>query len=180
MNPEHTLLSLTRVAFLNAMVLSLLGIQFLIPPSFMVMLLLVPMIFSLQMYISSFRHVFLSCVFLLVLTLSLYGIGIFSWTIFYSLVGIAGGFTMKKGFSKALRVFMIAFAYITSFALFVMGLGALIGLKWDEIMVEYHVITQRTNLNFMIILSLGIIIWGLILSFCVDWLVLRILKQVDI
>jgi hypothetical protein len=180
MNQVQTLISLTRVAFLNAIVLSLLGIQFLIPPSFIVMLLLVPMVYLLQMYTSSFRHVFLSCVLMLALTLSLYGVGIFAWTAFYSLVGVTSGLAIKMGFVKPLRVIIIAIAYITSFALFIAGLSRLIGLEWQEIAMKYDKLTLGIDISFTSMFVVGIVFWGIALSLCIDWLVQRVLRQISI
>lgn len=180
MNDEKRLLSLTRIAFLNAIILSLLSIQFLVPPTFIILLLLIPVIFTLQTYISHLWHIILSFAVILLISLSVYGIGIFSWTIFYGLVGILSGIILKMNLVRVGRVIITATLYVVSFLVLVIGFGRLVKINWNEIIVKYDTIMSGASFNFVTTLAIGFFIWGVILSVLADLLVVRILKQVDV
>jgi len=144
------------------------------------MLLLLPVVFILQTYISQIRHVFLSGALVLGISLSIYGVGIFSWAVVYWFVGIVGGSLWKANLAKIWRMIMGMISYISCFAALILIFGWLVELDWKEIMVTYDKMVSGINVSFVVTAGIGIFVWGLFLSILADWLVGRILKQVDI
>ena len=93
---QNELLYMTRAAYLNAIALAFLGLQFVIPVAYLLLLPIVPAIFALQVCLVSARRALLSGCILLVLAFLVLGIDVGLWTVVYVATGSALGLVWRS------------------------------------------------------------------------------------
>lgn len=135
MEEKIRLLSLTRISFLNALVFSLLALQYIMPLSVLIMIWVLPVIFALEIFYVSPRVVFANSIGLFVVSLLL-GFDVLIWTLVYFVVGLVLGFIWRAKMAIVIRFLVTGLAFTV--ALFgLIGLFAFIaGLRtawWGEL-----------------------------------------------
>lgn len=172
-------LGLTRLAFLDAIVIILLSLQFVFIPFLLVNIIIVPTIFALQIFYISPKYWFLSSVILIIFSSVCLGLDTGFWTSIYFLLGLI------LGICKATRVpnpISILTATITfSFSI----IGAIdIFRKFARINLEdlfplVNKIPAQLLVLVIWILIAGLFIWALISCITANSFFRKIINQLE-
>jgi hypothetical protein len=177
-NDRDQILGLTRVAFLNALILSFLGIQFVIPFASIFLLVVIPVIFALQVYRVEIRVVFLSSLTVIIFSSILFGIVLGIWTLVYFVLGIALGWSCRKQIHLGLRLSLVSFLFCISLIILVLTFGWIAEISWADItgvIGRYELLNQYPLIPLM---GLGLVVWGFLNALGADRILSRVLKQI--
>jgi hypothetical protein len=178
MNNRDQILGLTRVAFLNALILSFLGIQFVFPFASIFLLVVIPVIFALQVYHVSIRLAFLSNFTLVLFSSILFGIVLGIWTIVYFVLGMVLGWSFRNQIKFILRISLVSLLFCISLITLMFAFGWIANITWEEIsevIGKYELLNQYPLIPFMV---LGLMVWGFLNSLGADRILSRVLKQI--
>lgn len=133
MNQRSIIISLTRIAFLNALVLSFLSIQYILIFSFLISIWVIPVIFALENILTETKYFALSAVFMTICSFIIFGISTGCWVIVYFFLGgIIGGLYRKK-VHKSIRVLLGMITYAVSIVGIVITFMALVGVNASDL-----------------------------------------------
>lgn len=178
---EHArTLALTKVAFLNAVIFSLLSIQFALPPAFVVLLCIVPAIFALQAYHVPMKLVSLSGLLAIVASSVAFGIIVGVWTCIYFVAGTSLGVGRRYHMPFAFRLLTTTVAFIL---MLVVGTIAFAGLA-DVNMRDVNALISRspllTRVAILPILATGVVFLSLLASWGADRFLARLLSHLEV
>lgn len=177
MNDRDRILALTQIAFLNALILSFLGVQFVIPFASIVFLVVIPVIFALQVYHVAIRVTFLSGMTVIMLSSILFGIVLGFWTLVYFVLGLALGWGCRKRMPTVIRVFLVSLLFCISLIVLIIAFGWMADITWTEISVavsRYELLNQFPLIPLMV---LGLVGWAFLNTFGADRILSRVLQQ---
>jgi hypothetical protein len=177
MTDRNQMLALTQVAFLSALILSLVSIQFVLPFSFVLLLLIVPVIFALQTYHVGIPTSLLSGLMVVFLSFAVFGIAIGLWTFLYYLAGNILGIGQRYRFPWLLRILSNTFAFSTSLCTILLAFGWLTHISWQDItnsLSSYPMLNSIIGIRF---LFTGMIVSALLASVVADNFLTRVLRQ---
>ncbi len=177
MTDRNQILALTQVAFLSALILSIVSIQFVLPFSFVLLLLIVPVIFALQTYHVRMPTSLLSGLAVVFLSFALYGIAVGLWTFIYYLAGNILGIGRKYGFPWLVRILSNTLAYSASLCIIVLAFGWIAGISWQEITDALSLYLMLNPIVSIQILFAGMIVSALLVSLVADSFLSRVLRQ---
>jgi hypothetical protein len=180
MNDREKVLTLNRIAFLDALIFSFLGIQFVIPLAFILLLIIIPTIIALQFYHMPIKHALLSGLLLLVLTFALFGISIALWELLYFVVGGAIGIGWRFHIHILLRLLLATIVFVISLLVIAFSFGALAQVSWQDIISLMARYPWALQVPWIPIILVGLSIWAMLLSLGVENLLSRVLKQLYI
>ena len=145
------LISLSRLSMLNAIALTLLGIQFLLPPAMIALIVLVPAIFALETRLVSIHLLPISGLLAIILSLLFFGLDMGIWTLVYFVLGFTCGIAQRIPLRRVVRVLLngIACAVLVGGTVFLFASIAQLNLT--------AIILAISNLNTdMPLLTVGI------------------------
>lgn len=179
MNDRTLILNLTQVAFLNALILSLLGIQFIFPFASVVLLIIVPVVFALQIYHRAIKISILSGLLVVLLSSILFGVIMGLWTLVYLILGIALGLGFQYRIPLGLRFGLVGSLFSVSLAIIILVLGWLAGINVLDItaMLSRYGLSNRVPLAVLI--GIGLIGWAFMTALGSDRILSRVLSQID-
>jgi hypothetical protein len=179
MSTRSYFLGLTRLAFLDAMALILMSLQFIVPPMIVVNIIVVPAIYALQVYYISIRAWLLSGFGLLLITSAGFGLDSGTWTAVFLLMGFIYGIGSKLHIPKVIRVLVA----VAVFALFIIGIFELLrkfaSISWDEIMQLAYAIPEFLRTPLLWSFIVGLLVWGLISCTAANGFFGRVIKQLE-
>ena len=179
MNNRDQILALTRLAFLNAIFLAAMSVQFVIPPLFLIFLWLLPALFAIQAYYAPMRLVALSAFMVALLSFSLLGFTGGLWSLVYAWVGVALAVSWRRG-QWGRRIL------VTGLALFAALLAAIVIMAWLVQVTWLDAVAIAARLSLMPpdrLLPAAIValfIWSLILAGLLNWVFWRLQTHLDI
>ena len=177
MNDRAQILGLTQIAFLNALILSFLGVQFVIPFASIVLLLVIPVIFALQVYHVAIRVAFLSGLSVVVLSTILFGVVLGIWTLVYFVLGIALGWGRRNRLPSALRLFLVSLLFCVAIIAIMFAFGWMANITWVGItgtLAHYQLLNR---LPLIPLIGLGLAGWALLNTLGADQILSRVLRQ---
>lgn len=180
MNDREKILTLNRIAFLDALILSFLGIQFVIPLVFILLLVIIPTIIALQFYHIDFKYALLSGLVLIVFTFALFGISIALWEFLYFVVGGAIGLSRRVKIHILVRLLIATIVFVVSLIMVFLGLGILAQVSWQDIISSTTQYPLLVQFPWIPIFLLGLFFLAILLSLGVENLLSRVLKQLYI
>lgn len=180
MNDREIILTLNHIAFLDALIFSFLGIQFVFPPVFILLLVIIPTIIALQFYHMPVKYALLSEFLLIVLTMALFGISIALWELLYFGVGAAIGIGWRFHFHILLRLLVATVVFVICLAMIVISFGALAQVSWRDIISSMAQYPWLLQVPWIPITLVGFAVWAIFMSLGVENLLSRVLKQLYI
>jgi hypothetical protein len=180
MNDREKIFTLNRIAFLDALIFSFLGIQFVIPLAFVLMLVVIPTIIALQFFHMSLKYALLSGLLLLALTFALFGISIGLWGLLYFVVGGVIGLGWRFHIHILLRLLLATIVFVISMIVIVFSFGALAQVSWRDIISSMAQYPWLLQVPWIPIILVGLSVWALLMSLGVENLLSRVLKQLYI
>lgn len=175
---RQQILALTQIAFLNAVFLSAMSVQFFIPFMFLLFLWILPAIFALQIQLSPARLVITSIIIMLFFCLAIFGFSIVLWSLIYAWIGVALAISWRYN-SWVFRLFLTSLAFALGLILAIIGLGWLGQLSLWDLVASVRQWSNIESLSFTLGIFVSLIIWSGILSICVNWFFLQIKRHVD-
>jgi hypothetical protein len=177
LSERERILSLTTVAFLDAIILSLLGIQFVIPVSFVALLVLIPVIYGLQVYRIPLGLSLSSGLTLIIIGTGFFGIAVGTWMGLYVVVGLVVGLGRRSLSSKAGRILISTAA----FTLGLSGIGLLFTLwaklDFTEVMSVLERVPLLPPVFILSFFGFTIVTWSFIMSLGVESILSKIISQ---
>lgn len=185
MNERALITALTQIAMLNAIILSFLGIQFIIPFAFILLLWIVPTIFALEIILGDvpWQLAFLSGLVLLALAFTLFGLDVGLWTIVYLLVGSLSGWGQRFGLHWSIRLLSTTLAFALLLVAMIAVLGWLVQIEWQEIKEILENLNQFNPLPTLALIpamGIGLVTWAIMLSVGVEWFLSRVLRHLRV
>lgn len=177
MKDRDQILGLTQVAFLNALILSFLGVQFIIPFTSIVLLVVIPVIFALQVYHVAIRVAFLSSLTVVILSSILFGVVLGFWTLVYFVLGMALGWGFRKRLPFGLRLFLVGLLFCISLILLMVAFGWMADITWTEILMAVSRYELFNQVPLIPLMGLGLVGWAFINTFGADRILGRVLHQ---
>jgi hypothetical protein len=176
-NYRDKILGLTQIAFLNALILSFLGVQFVIPFASIVLLIVIPVIFALQVYHVAIRLVFLSGLTVVILSSILFGVVLGIWNLVYFALGIALGWSCRKRIPIGLRLFMVSLLFCISLIVLIVAFGWMADINWADITIAITRYKPLNQLPLIPVMGIGLLGWAFLNTFGADRILSRVLKQ---
>ena len=177
MNEREKVLNLNRIAFLDALILSFLGFQFVIPLAFILLLIIIPTIIALQFYHIPLNQAVLSGLVLIVLVFFLFGFSVALWELLYFVVGGAIGFSRRFRIHIIFRLLLATLLFGICMGMIVVSFGLLAQITWQDIMSEMVNYPLLFQLPWIPIFLMGLFVWAFLLSLGVENLFSRVLTQ---
>jgi hypothetical protein len=174
---RNHILALTQVSFLSALILSIVSIQFVLPFSFVLLLLIVPVIFALQTYHVRILTSLVSGLAVVILSFALFGIAVGLWTFIYYLAGTMLGLGQKYRFPLLVRILSNTLAYSAALCTILLIFMWIARLGWQEItnlLALYPLLNPIVSIQ---VLFIGMIISALLVSLVADSFLSRVLHQ---
>jgi len=178
MNDRDRLLLLTRIAFLNAIILSFLAVQFVISPIYIVFLVLIPVTFGLQIYHASLGKAALSFILVITLAFLLFGIVVGYWALIYAIIGCGLGLARKYRLPYWLRLPMISTTYFLSITGILYTFGRFANISWDDLMAVISGYLPLEGVQIFSMLSIGLFFWSLLNTIGSEQLISRVLRSI--
>lgn len=179
MSERDLLRALTNVAVLNAVVLSLVAIQFVLPFAVLLSLWLVPSVIALKWYFAPPRVALVSSVILLVFASILFGPDIGLWTAIFIPVGSIAGLLYRASLPPLVRGGLIALTFVVLLLALVWFVVWLTSVDWRAFLQAFEDLTPFTTLPLLPALGIGFALLTIVLGLAVDWLLSRILRQLQ-
>jgi hypothetical protein len=178
MNDRRQVLALTQAAFLNALILSFLSLQFVLPPIFILLLWVLPTIFALEVYNLPAKIAVLSNVIVLAIAFILFGPTLGFWALVYLLVG--GGVALQRQWHLPWVVRLpITIVFLTLALLGVtLAMGWVAQINWTEAGNLIKSVGMQQLLSVPVIL-LGLGGWAAILSLSIDKTLSKVLEYLS-
>jgi hypothetical protein len=176
MSQRERLLRLTRIAFLDGLALSLLSLQFVVPPLLVVMLVIVPAVIALQIYHAPDGFTFLSLLVLVLAAYVLYGPVSAVWTAVYAVIGAAMGLARRAKAPYAARLLVEGPLCVAGIAAAAFTFAALAGMRWADLAAFLSPLPWLRQ-YFGPLFAAGVLAWGLISSAGSDAFLQRVLNQ---
>jgi hypothetical protein len=178
MSERERLTAYTQMALLNAITLSLIGIQVIASPAFFLLLWIIPAIFAIQTTLMPLRLTLLSCLIVVGIAL-LFGLDIGSASVVYVLTGTIAGTLRRWKLPAAVRIPVTTLALTILLAAFVAVLILFLGLAASSTLSQMqpylHLIGGLTPL--ILSMLLGLVVVALILAIIIDLLTSGILSR---
>lgn len=180
MTAEQTYLqSLTQLAFHNALILSLLGLQFMLPVTFIILLVLIPTLIGLQVYKASRYLIFLSGCLLIFFAFVLFGAAIGMWCLIYWSIGAILGLSIQGKWPWLLRIMSSSLSFMLMLALIMISFAWIAQINWPDVQQAFLQV-PFVDINQLIPIGvLGLGGAGLILGAMVDRFLNYLLRQID-
>ena len=177
MNDRVQILRLTQIAFLNALILSFLGIQFVIPFASIALLLVIPVIFALQVYHVPIKIAFISGLAIVILSFVLYGVILCIWSLTYFVLGITLGWSYRNRIPFGYRLFLVSLVFYVSILGIMIIFGRMANITWEYISdtIKNQQLLQQVPL--IPIMGIGLMGWAILNSFGTDRILYRVLHQ---
>lgn len=174
---QNDILHLIRASYLDAIVLAFLGIQFVIPVAYFLLLPIVPAMIALQVFLVSTSVVLVSAGILIGLSFFILGVDVGLWTVVYVITGCALGMVWRSGSSWIIRALVTTAAAAASLLGVIIALSCLTNIGLAEIaqLAQGLAIFEGRPLASLFgvsLLLIGFLIWGVS-----DQLVSRVLDQ---
>jgi len=180
MSERGRLTAYTQMALLNAIALSLISVQAIFSPTFLLLLWIIPVIFAIQATIMPLRLVLLSCLIVAGIALLILGLDVGATTLLYVLTGTTAGTLRRWKWPAALRIPMTALVLAAMLAGgFVAGLTLVLGQSINSTLAEaqpYFQLIGGTR-TLLLNLALGLAGLALIFSVAIDTLTSGILSR---
>lgn len=170
----------TQMAMLNAIILSLLSIQFIVPFAFILLIWIVPTIIALQVYHVPLKLMLLSGLVIIGLSFILFGIDVGFWMVVYISAGSVLGISRKLNYHWSFRLLSVAFAFTVSLLAIMIIFGWLTQISWQEIQNVLAKLSLFNQIPLLPAMVGGLITWTVIISVVVDWFLSRVLRQLHI
>jgi len=180
MSERDRILALTQAAFLSAVAFTFLSIQFVMPPSFVVLLGVVPAIFGLQAYHVPLKLAGLAGVLVIVLSSVMFGVTLGVWAGLYFVVGSVLGIGWRYRLPLALRLLVTSLASVLSLLATVAMFGWMANIRWQEVAhawVQFPVLDQTSFLTF---LATGLVFWCVLFSLGADRFLAQVLRHIHV
>jgi hypothetical protein len=174
------ILALTRVAFLDAVVFSFLSIQFVMPPTFVILLWVVPTVFALQAYHVPLRLTGSSGVLVVLMSSVVFGIAIGIWTWIYFMAGCVLGVGRRYHLPLVLRLLTTAMTFATCLFASVIVFGWLANISWQEISAALVLLPAPDQIPILPCMIVGLALWSMLLSLGTESSLARILRHLHI
>ena len=172
-------LGLTRLAFLDAMVLILMSFQLIAPPLIVVNIIVVPSIFALQIYYISLRSWLFSGLALLLIISAGFGVDSGAWTTVFLMLGLVYGVCNKFH----IPVFFNVLSAVVVFTISIVGVFELLRrfarISWEEIIQLANTIPVQLITPLLYTIIVGLAIWGLISCIVGNRFFRRVIKQLE-
>jgi hypothetical protein len=174
---KNEILYMTRVAYLDAIALAFLGIQFVIPVAYILLLPIIPAIVALQVCLVSVPMALVSTSILIGLSFFVLGIDVGLWALVYVLTGCALGIVWRFGSSWFTR------AIVTTTTAAASLLGVIFALSWITkiSLAEFENAAQSLSiyrgLPLDLLFGVSIILIGFVIWLASDRLVSKVLIQ---
>ena len=152
---------------LNAIALSLMGIQFLLPVALIALITIVPAIFALEVRLLPKNLWPLFGMSALLLSLLMFGLDIGLWTLVYLVLGMVYGLNLKLGWGRLIRVLTTGIACATLLGGVAFFLAWIIQLDWAMLMTYTSATMDEAPL--LLIGIGGLIIWGLATAIGIEY-----------
>lgn len=174
---QNEILYMVRVAYLDAIVLAFLGIQFVIPVAYLLLLPTVPAIIALQVSLVSVPMALASASILIGLSFIVLGIDVGLWAVVYVTTGWTLGMVWRLGSPWPIRALVTTATTVASLSGVIFALSWLVGISLIEVeaMAQGLSIYQGLPLPFLFGISvfiIGLLVWGVS-----DKLVSKVLNQ---
>ena len=179
MNERDTVLALTRLAFLDAIILSLLSVQSVLPFVFLVMLWLAPIVFALEITLVPHRIAWVSGLVVPALALALLGLDIGLWASVYFVLGATLGMAWRLRLPWIARQIGLSVVFVLTVAAIFVIFGKLVRIDWKEISAVLEKINQIGVVPVLPAMIVGFVLWAIILSVAMDRLLQRVLRQIS-
>lgn len=178
MKDREQILVYTQIAFLNALALSFLGLQFILPFTFLLLVWVMPVIFALEILYIPVRIALPAGVIFLGLAAVLFGVDIGAWAAAYFFMGFTLGTVWRKRLPAIIRVLVTGLAVALALTILMAAFAWLAHLSWQEI-TDFLAQLGMFQLSIMRLLLLGGTASALILSLVVNGLFARILRHLQ-
>lgn len=181
MTTEQTYLqTLTQLAFHNALILSLLGIQFVLPVTFIILLVLVPTLIGLQVYKkASYFLIFLSGCLLIFFAFVLFGVAIGMWCLIYWSIGAVLGISIQGKWPWLMRIMSSSLSFMLMLALIMVGFAWIAQVNWADVQQAFLQVPFIDGEELIPIGIVGLGGTGLILAAMVDRFLNYLLRHIS-
>lgn len=180
MNERAQIAVLVKIAFLNAIILSFLSVQFVMPAMFLLFLAFLPVVFALMFYYAPARMAILGTLALTIIASVLFTPYTGLWTLLYGLVGTVLGLAWRLGFPWPLR---LAGTILT----FAISLGGIIALfmrvtqiGWQELRGVVEQVGIPGQFPLTSVIAVGLVTWAAALGIVANWTLGRVLGQLEV
>lgn len=179
MSEQERLTVYTQMALLNAIVLSLLGIQLIFSPAVLLLLWIVSTIFAIQAALMPLRLTLLSGALVILLALLLFGLDTCASATVYVSAGAVAGTLRRWKQPAALRILLTAVAMAALIAGLLAFLAWLLGLSTGNLLAQAQPYLRQFGgiTTLALIGGLGLVGLALILAAAIDALTGNILSQ---
>lgn len=179
MSEQERLTVYTQMALLNAIVLSLLGIQLIFSPAVLLLLWIVSTIFAIQAALMPLRLTLLSGALVILLALLLFGLDTCASATVYVSAGAVAGTLRRWKQPAALRILLTAVAMAALIAGLLAFLAWLLGLSTGNLLAQAQPSLRQFGgiTTLALIGGLGLVGLALILAAAIDALTGNILSQ---
>lgn len=179
MNERNRILGFTRIAFMDAIVFSFLGIQFVVPPVFVVLLVIVPTIFALKVYYVTFRIVALSGLVSILLATALFGVPVGVSMCIYFVAGTMLGLAWRYRLGFVLRWLLTGFGFALALILALFAFLYLANIQFIDLASVLPGDVARISSFVGPLLACGFILYVLLLALGADRLLAQTLRQLE-
>ena len=177
MNERMRVASLTRMAFLNAIIISFLSMQFVMPAAFVLLLALVPVIFALAFAEVSAVTATLSSFALILISSLLFGLDVGLWTLVYGLVGLVLGMSWRLHLPWGLRLAGTSLAFATGLAAAVALFAWISRVSWQDVGNLLSRVDIRGFVPLLPAAAVGLTAWSVAMAATADRILGRVLRQ---
>lgn len=171
MSHQTWLTALARLSMLNAIALSLLGIQFLMPLAMIALIVILPAIFALQARLLPAKLWPLAGFSTLILALLFFGLDLGAWVLVYLILGMTCGLAQRIGWRRPVRVLLAGLVCAILLASVVLLFAWLVRLDWTAIASYLASLGSLTNrLPLPMFGLVGLLVWAMATGLGVDLL----------
>jgi hypothetical protein len=177
MRERLAVVSLTRLAFLNALALSFLSLQYVFPASFLVSLWVIPVVFALEIILCGPRDFLLSAVLMAGLGFIFFGLPTGCWTIVYLAIGGVIGLLYRHKIPWFFRILLGILAYGLALTGIVAIFLILLGLTTVDISALAEQISPA--LSWQLASGIALFVSAIVLVSMIDYSVDRVCKHLS-
>lgn len=174
---RNDILYMVRVAYLNAICLAFLSIQFVVPVAYLLLFPTVPAIVALQLFLVSVSMALVSAGMLIGISFFVFGIDVGLWSVVYVITGCALGVAWRFGSSWFIRAFITTIAAAASLVGVLISLSWITGISLSEVDTVVKGLSPYRELPLPFLFGVSVLIIGLLIWLVSDQLVSRVLGQ---
>ena len=180
MNDRYWILTLTRIAFLDSLILCLLCIQFVFQPFLVLLLAVIPAVIALTFTGTSTSTSLLSLIILTFIIFALFGITNGVWMVVYAAAGTVLGWTNRVHLNHPLRLTLVMITYLAAMITAGILFFAIAGIGLNDATNVLAVFPTAIRSVILPLFALSFIVWAILNSLGADVFLTRAIRQLNL